>query len=618
MKQKQTLFNSTNALGLAIIAALGGAELWWEGYLGLVGVGFVLYGALVFAFDLWHVGFEMSTRRFVWLAVVAATAGYATQVVGSTIQDAWTYPHPHRYGFVRAMFVLAAILAYGLTVSFVAPALRRLIPVRTRKANFVLVTALFAIFVVAGRDDRHGEVAVWLYYGFLYAFALYVAALTNLATLLGLVGSAVAIGFVSESLGAHTGLWTFTRTGTWPPAYLVAASWPLEIIFHYGLSGLLARESLVARQRFFREDRLYEPQPAHPMWSGDGPQTVAVVRDPDKFRALDRVIEDTGFFDLLERRRAASGKSVEDCLVAIKPNFMFMYSTVDRSTYTDPALVERLIDRLRERGYRNLAIVEAQSAYGNYFEGREVPRVAEIVGYRPDGRYRIADLTTEMVPHHYRGTLGDHFVGRTWRDADIRISFAKNKTHTWAWYTLCIKNIYGALPMQDKIREYHYRREIYAPTIDSLLDFPVHFGFVDAHLSADGPFGIFADRDPNPTETVLGGASIVAVDWVGARKMGLDPMVSRYMQLAVQAFGLPEVIVRGDDSPYAGWRNVPKGIIDFWDQAEESYGFTNTVFSMLNRHWVDDRFRPRPIARFWRVVSRVLAPLGGLVYKDKR
>jgi len=402
-----------------------------------------------------------------------------------------------------------------------------------------------------------------------------------------------------------------------PPAYLVLASWPLESILHYGLSGILARESLVARPRFFKETRLFAEQREHPMWCGDGPLRVLSVRDPDKLRALDQVIDGAGFWEALERRCAATGKPAAELLIAVKANFMFMYSAEDRSTFTDPVLVEHLIDRMRARGYANIALVEAQSAYGNYFHAREVPHVAEVVGYRPNGRYRIVDLTTEMAPHHFSGPLGDHFVGRTWRDADARISFAKNKTHTWAWYTLCIKNIYGALPMQNKIREYHYRREIYYPTIDLLVAFPVHFGFIDAHLSADGPFGIFADRNPNPTETVLGGANILAVDWAGAGKMGLDPMISRYMQLAVQAFGRPHVDLQGDASPYPGWQNVPKPIIEFWDHAEESYGFTNTAFSLMNREFVSDAFPPKPMARFHRAVAHLLAPLGGIVFKEK-
>ncbi|MFQ6088218.1 MAG: DUF362 domain-containing protein [Candidatus Methanofastidiosia archaeon] len=57
------------------------------------------------------------------------------------------------------------------------------------------------------------------------------------------------------------------------------------------------------------------------------------------------------------------------------------------------------------------------------------------------------DLTKEMVPHNYIGRLKRHFVGPTWRDADFRISFAKNKIHTSCYYTLTLKNIYGVTPI---------------------------------------------------------------------------------------------------------------------------------------------------------------------------
>jgi uncharacterized protein (DUF362 family) len=88
---------------------------------------------------------------------------------------------------------------------------------------------------------------------------------------------------------------------------------------------------------------------------------------------------------------------------------------------------------------------------------------------------------------------------------------------------LTLKNIYGALPLADKFSEYHTHRDIYHTTIEYLRAYPVHYGLIDAHLSADGPFGIFADPEPNVTETIIGGPDLVAVDWVGATKMGLDP-----------------------------------------------------------------------------------------------
>jgi uncharacterized protein (DUF362 family) len=286
---------------------------------------------------------------------------------------------------------------------------------------------------------------------------------------------------------------------------------------------------------------------------------VAVVEDPDRFNALDRVLEMTGFFERLAEARADSGKAVEDFSIIIKPNFSFMYSLSDISTFTDPQLVEHLVNSIYERGYRNIAVAEAQSTYTAFFTNRDVPTLARYIGLK-GGNYKVVDMSEGTEPCDYGHTLGRHEVHPTWRDADFRISFAKNKTHSYAYYTLTIKNIYGALPRKNKFKHYHCNKDlgIYAPTIDFIDKFPIHFGLIDAYFSADGPFGIFADTQPNFTSTIIGGSDIVAVDWVGASKMGYDPMISEYMRLAVDRFGKPTIRLRGDMSLYPGWRNVPE------------------------------------------------------------
>ena len=71
-----------------------------------------------------------------------------------------------------------------------------------------------------------------------------------------------------------------------------------------------------------------------------------------------------------------------------------------------------------------------------------------------------------------------------------------------------------ALPLANKFREYHCRRDMYHTTIEYVSAFPVHFGLIDGGVSADGPFGVFAAPVPNETQTVIGGADLVAADWV--------------------------------------------------------------------------------------------------------
>lgn len=346
-----------------------------------------------------------------------------------------------------------------------------------------------------------------------------------------------------------------------------------------------------------------------------GPAVVASIRGEDKLECLDRVLSETGFFELLEGAFRASGKARDGFSVVVKPNFMFMHSRKDPSTYTDPALVEGLIDRIAAKGFSRIAVVEAQSTYGNYYRNREVLKVAEYVGYARNRNYRIVDLTEEMVPFDYGGRLGWHFVGPTWRDADFRISFAKNKTHVFCHYTLTLKNLFGTLPMQDKLKEYHSKREYDWPTIEALRHFPVHYGLIDAFLSADGQFGVISDPSPRETKTIIGGDNLIAVDWVGAKKMGLnpdDPEVGRFLPLAVRAFGQPDIRWIGDTSTYPSWTNVNEVFIRSLDVVEEAYAFSNWWFSGLTA--MDPYFAFKPRAWPILLMRKALAPFKRLLY----
>ena len=314
------------------------------------------------------------------------------------------------------------------------------------------------------------------------------------------------------------------------------------------------------------------------------PSIVASVRDPARFRAFDSMLEQTAFFAILEQAREQAGKSKEQFLIAIKPNFMMAVRLEDPPlVYTDPQLVEHWVLRMREHGYTNLRVVEAQNVYALWYHNRSVASVARAIGFTGDG-YEIRDLTNEQFPFDYGGTLGDHFVGASWRDADFRISFAKNKTHDVSRCTLVIKNVYGCLPARDKFTEYHRKREVDVVTIESLRHFPVHFSAIDASWSLDGPLGykegfdVVVDDDGNilregnihKTETIIGGRDLVAVEQVGMLKMGLDPKKDkRFYKLAAEAFGEPEFEWVGDKSIYSDWLNVGALTSDILDIGEE-------------------------------------------------
>jgi uncharacterized protein (DUF362 family) len=339
--------------------------------------------------------------------------------------------------------------------------------------------------------------------------------------------------------------------------------------------------------------------------------TVAAIRDEQsKFNALDRVLDETNFDALLEQQVKASGKGKAEFSIVIKPNFMFAYNKRDRTTFTDPELVEHLVKRLRSSGFERIAVVEAQSTYGEYFDKRSVPEMAAYLGFDGAAGYEVIDMTVDAVDKEHLGPhLGFHPVSRAWKNADFRISFAKNKTHAYSYYTLTIKNIYGALPLANKFKEYHCNRDIYHTTIEYLTAFPVHFGLVDAYLSADGPFGIFADTRPNETHTIIGGTDLVAVDWVAATKMGIDPMISPYMRLAVEAFGKPEIRLIGDANPYRPWLNVPVALTLFTHKGVDAdYYFGNLIYA-VSAQMDETHFEHKDKALHIRLLRKLTVPL---------
>jgi uncharacterized protein (DUF362 family) len=338
----------------------------------------------------------------------------------------------------------------------------------------------------------------------------------------------------------------------------------------------------------------------------------------DKKRLLDQVIEEAKFFDNLERRYQESRKKREDFSIIIKPNFMFLYHKMDITTYTDPILLEHLIDRIYEKGFRNIAIAEARSTYGVYFQNREVRKVAEYIGLKDNPKYKVIDLSEDLVEYKFQRPLFRYPVNRQWKEADYRISFAKNKTHTYTFYTLTIKNIYGALPSENKFKEYHSNPKlgIYEPTIEFLRAFPVHFGFIDAYVSADGAFGIFVDKIPEKTYTLIGGEDLVAVDWVAASKMGLNPMMSKYMVCAVREFGKPRIRLKGDESLYKKWANVSWELTRLLKEADRRYKAGALLFHVLS-YQDQEAFPPKDAPSYIKFLRKLADPIREIVFLQK-
>lgn len=319
---------------------------------------------------------------------------------------------------------------------------------------------------------------------------------------------------------------------------------------------------------------------------------VGVVRGRDKFQSFDELLALTEFDERLEAAWRTTHKPKEEFRVVIKPNLMVFVNQPNwQAVVTDPELVERLVDHILSLGYPHVAVCEARTDVSAMLQNQNVAFIAKQVGYRPNGRYRIADLSLESTRYSYEYLDGRgrprkwrDVVGKTWKEADFRVTFAKAKTHEHDWLTLSIKNVYGCFPSPFKIRKYHMHDEVFDVTARSLRNFPVHFAFVDAWVASDG-FQGYKIANPRPLNMLFGGASCVSVDVEIFKRAGFATCPSKMVLRAVEQLHggkLPAYTVKGDlATTFAAlgpWDNISDQTVQFVDRAEEvfiNWGFIN-------------------------------------------
>jgi uncharacterized protein (DUF362 family) len=296
----------------------------------------------------------------------------------------------------------------------------------------------------------------------------------------------------------------------------------------------------------------------NPLGSGG---KVWVVRGRDaaeKLPLFRRLLADAGLPGQLVERARALGKHVADLRVVIKPTFMLGYHRKDTAHITDPALVKELACFLRERGCADVAVVESRNIYDRFYGNRTVRDVARYFGYEsPDDR--IVDLAEEQVPHAFGRGMAQHTVGRTWKEADFRISFGKMRSHPVEGVYLTVPNLEA---LGARCEEFLFvERQAHRDTGIMMLlgDFPPHFALLDAYDQAsDGLVGMMGCTRPPRPRRLYAGADALAVDLTAARHLGVrDPhSISQILRAACHWFGDPggRIEVVGCDEPVAGWR----------------------------------------------------------------
>src|SRR5439155_237471 len=139
-------------------------------------------------------------------------------------------------------------------------------------------------------------------------------------------------------------------------------------------------------------------------------------------------LDEAGLAGQIMERARQLNKPLTEMRIAIKPTFMLGYHRKDLAHITDPVTLHELAGFLRGLGCGDVAVVESTNIYDQFYRNRTVRDVAGYFGFSSP-HYRLVDLTEEQVPHTYGRGLAQYTIGRSWRDADFRISFSKMRSH---------------------------------------------------------------------------------------------------------------------------------------------------------------------------------------------
>jgi len=288
-----------------------------------------------------------------------------------------------------------------------------------------------------------------------------------------------------------------------------------------------------------------------------------VRQDPggsDAASTLEEALEQLEWWDSLAHIVRRRKRSRAELRVTIAADMSFYEA--NSPTGVDPALVEHLVDLFHGHGFTNVCVAGAVAEESQWYENREPFALADLVGYKyvtPAGvAYAVESFSDNLGRAAFPKTsvLSGSPLSKTWTAADVRINFAKNKTHEAYYYALALYNMLGILPARDRRLHYSLRLTPSDVAGDLLAAFPPHLNIIDALVSSQGT-GLLAKPIPVQTSAIIAGTSTLLVDWIAALKMRADPFASVLNGPVLRRFGLPSnYTVSGDLEPYSGWQNV--------------------------------------------------------------
>ena len=285
------------------------------------------------------------------------------------------------------------------------------------------------------------------------------------------------------------------------------------------------------------------------------------ITESMKFDEMDKLLVISGFWDDIDQVcTKVKKKTKSSCKVVIKPNISIASQKALKS-YTDPMLVEHLMDELDKRGYKNAVIVESENMYAIGFPEHTPDKVGKNIGYI---HYPVINLTINEEPKEcFDGDKPKTHICLSKRmlDADYIINFPKGRNHCIYKMTGALKNMFGTIPVREKIYQFHNKES--GMDVPQAIQFvyqktPPDFTIMDWIISVDGEDEHFSKEALSYHKDVgrmIVSKDTLAVDTYLQQKMGYKPFESEITQPFKND---TEIEVIGDDlNAIKDWKKVP-------------------------------------------------------------
>ncbi|RJP31903.1 MAG: DUF362 domain-containing protein [Actinobacteria bacterium] len=241
-------------------------------------------------------------------------------------------------------------------------------------------------------------------------------------------------------------------------------------------------------------------------------------------------------------------------------------------SYTYPAVVTAVARLFKAAGARNVYVMEncTQAAFTRLvFRITGLDKAAKAAGavplYLDEGKQVEIALPTLGYNVHVSRWVKERLIDG--RDENLYFSLPKLKTHSMGTVTLGVKNQFGLIMQEDRIRDHNYNLHRKFADIYAVIrpDFTLIEGVYAMNHGHDHPEGL-VDRCAERLDVLIGGDDTLAVDAVGCDIMGIRPSRVEHLRLAAEGgwgtIDLDEIEVIGDREPFR--REFTHQILDIY------------------------------------------------------